>query len=186
MADVTGGTPPTGSSPFDVPGDLAEVYDHFGDASMFSVANAVSLPSAGNWPGRTLQAADTGVLYKWNGSWRPVATVAHQVAGAAPGSDVIVPVSAVTVGGLIVKTGVHRDFTSVSFGNEYMSPVTFASPFPTAILHVSLTPFQISAGPQAPDRPFAVDVMSPTQFRVMIPSSGTSADRAYTWMAVGY
>lgn len=74
MADVTGGTPPTGSSEFDVPGDLADVYDHFGDTSKFAVADAASLPASGNWPGRMLMTSDTGFVYRWLGSaWKMVA-----------------------------------------------------------------------------------------------------------------
>ena len=76
MADVTGGTPPTGASPFRPPEDYKAVYDHFGDQGMFSVATASSLPASGNWPGRILTAADTGVVYVWRGSaWvRPFAS----------------------------------------------------------------------------------------------------------------
>lgn len=186
MADVTGGTPPTGASPFRPPEDYKAVYDHFGAPGMFSVATASALPASGNWAGRTLTVADKGVVYVWNGSWKPLLSAAHQAAGSAPGAGVTVPGSAVSLGGLIVKTGVLRAFTTVSFGNEYMPAVVFTEAFPTAILSVSTTPFNIAGGPQAPDRPFALDSLLASGFRAMVPASGTSTDRAFTWLAVGY
>lgn len=64
MADVTGGVPPTNASPFAVPADMADIYDHFGDQTMYSVANAAALPASGNWKGRTLMAEDTGAVYR--------------------------------------------------------------------------------------------------------------------------
>lgn len=54
MADVTGATKPTNASAFDVPGDIADVYDHFGDSAKFTVANVAALPATGNWVGRRL------------------------------------------------------------------------------------------------------------------------------------
>ncbi|WP_298742278.1 hypothetical protein [uncultured Microbacterium sp.] len=71
MADVTGGTPPTGASEFNPPADIKEVYDHFGDLGRFySVANVAALPSTGNWVGRRLTVADTGYEYRWvSGGW---------------------------------------------------------------------------------------------------------------------
>ena len=78
MVDVTGGTPPIGSSPFRVPEDIKAVYDHFGDPAMFEVANAAVLPMEGNWVGRRLSVADTGVVYRWGGSgWAPATRSAH-------------------------------------------------------------------------------------------------------------
>ncbi len=186
MADVTGGTPPTGASPFRPPEDYKAAYDHFGAPEMFSRPTVADLPSSGNWAGRTLTVADKGVVHVWNGSWKPLISEAHQASGSAPGAGVVVPGGAVSLGGLIVKTGLLRSFTSVSFGNEYMPSVVFDSPFPTAVLAVTVTPFNIAGGPQAPARPFALDSMTASEFRAMLPSSGTSTDRAITWMAVGY
>lgn len=68
MADVTGAPVPTGSSPFDVPGDLADLADHFGDADFFAVDTASALPMTGNWVKRRMKARDTGVEYVWSGS----------------------------------------------------------------------------------------------------------------------
>ncbi|GAA1787827.1 hypothetical protein [Agromyces lapidis] len=68
MADVTGGTPPTNASPFDVAGDIKAVYDHFGDPSMFSVSTPSSLPVSDNWTGRRLWVADESTFYIWSGS----------------------------------------------------------------------------------------------------------------------
>lgn len=70
MADVTGGTPPTGASEFNPPQHLKDVYDHFGDPRMFSVASASALPASGNWNGRILVARDTDNVYMWRGSWK--------------------------------------------------------------------------------------------------------------------
>lgn len=75
MADVTGGTPPTGGSEFKPHEHIAQAYQHFGDASMFSVANAAALPSSGNWPGRTLQTSDTGIIWlnvAGDSAWVPI------------------------------------------------------------------------------------------------------------------
>lgn len=89
MVDVTGGTPPTGASPFRVPEDFKAVYDHFGDVSMFSVASAANLPTTGNWAGRILLARDTGAVYVWSSGWSvlsrvksPVGTSVIPTAGA--------------------------------------------------------------------------------------------------------
>lgn len=79
MADVTGGTPPTNASTFAVPADMADIYDHFGGQSMFSVANAAALPASGNWLGRQAMAEDTKWRYQCTtlpGTWAVVATPA--------------------------------------------------------------------------------------------------------------
>lgn len=68
MADVTGGTPPTNASPFAVPADITDVYDHFGDQSQFSVATAASLPVSGNWVGRHIYVEDDQATRIWTGS----------------------------------------------------------------------------------------------------------------------
>lgn len=71
MADATGGTPPTNASPFSVPADIKEVYDHFGDPAKFwAVPNAASLPSTDNWDGRRLIAQDTGIPWVYVGGWK--------------------------------------------------------------------------------------------------------------------
>jgi len=75
MADATGAPVPTGTSPFDVPGDLKDLADHFGDEEFYSVASASNLPASGNWRGRVLMARDTGVLYVCTalpGTWKTV------------------------------------------------------------------------------------------------------------------
>lgn len=130
---------------------------------------------------------DTGLTYRWTSSgWVNLVQVSYQASGAAPGSGITVPSSALLLGGLIVKTGYLRAFTSVSFGNEYMPTVTFDEPFPNAILGVWFTPIHVAGNSQAPDRPFAVDNMTATQFRAMLPASGTATDRGFPWLAVGY
>jgi hypothetical protein len=84
MADVTGAPVPSGASEFDVPGDLKALADHFGGAHMYSAVNAAALPSTGNWAGRLMLTADTGLLYAWNGQWRIVGGIgpAYQAMGA--------------------------------------------------------------------------------------------------------
>lgn len=90
MADVTDGAPPTGGSPFDVPGDLKKAYDHFGAPEMFAVATASALPSADNWPGRQCMVQDTSDLYVWTGSaWLQTVSRVAQV--------VLTPINSFTV-----------------------------------------------------------------------------------------
>jgi hypothetical protein len=73
MADVTGGTPPTNASPFAVPADMTDIYDHFGGLDKYSVATSASLPGSGNWEGRQLFVTDQGRVRTWSGSsWGPV------------------------------------------------------------------------------------------------------------------
>lgn len=86
MADVTGFTRPTNASPFDVPGDINKLADHFGDPGMFSVPDAASLPAAGNWPGRLLTVADTGAIYKYNGTAWEMIYRPEESTTATPGS----------------------------------------------------------------------------------------------------
>jgi len=79
MADVTGGTAPTNASSVDVAGDIADVYDHFGAQSKFSVANAAALPASGNWVGRLAMTEDTKWLYQCTalpGTWGVIQTPA--------------------------------------------------------------------------------------------------------------
>lgn len=84
MADVTGGTPPTNASPFAVPADIKEVYDHFGDIGKYSVTTAASLPASGNWDGRHLWVEDVLRFYVWQGaSWLPQLAVKHGLASGA-------------------------------------------------------------------------------------------------------
>jgi hypothetical protein len=78
MADATGGVPPTNASPFAVPADIQAVYDHFGDAGMFSVSTIAGLPVSGNWSGRILSVDEDDSVRKWNGAgwdtiWLPEA-----------------------------------------------------------------------------------------------------------------
>lgn len=73
MADVTDAPVPTGSSEFDIPGDLGRLADHFGDSDMFAVPTTADLPASDNWPGRTLMTSDNKIVYLWTGSgWVPM------------------------------------------------------------------------------------------------------------------
>jgi hypothetical protein len=79
MADVTGATKPTNATSVDVAGDIADVYDHFGDQNKYSRANAAALPASGNWLGRQLMAEDTKWRYQCTvlpGTWAVISTPA--------------------------------------------------------------------------------------------------------------
>lgn len=67
MADETGAPVPTGASPFDVPGDLKELADHFGAPKYVSTRS--ELPLSGNWAGRELLVIETNEWYTWNAGW---------------------------------------------------------------------------------------------------------------------
>ncbi|QYF98902.1 hypothetical protein [Microbacterium sp. PAMC21962] len=111
MADVTGGTPPTGASPFRPAEDIAEVYAHIGSQEMFSRPNVASLPASGNWPGRTLMVQDLNVLYMYTGSqWIP--------AGLRPRSLTPAP------------TFFQMGRTSITSDVNGLFEVTFTTPFP--------------------------------------------------------
>lgn len=111
MADVTGGTPPTGASPFDPVADIAEVYEHYGSQDMFSRPTAADLPASGNWPGRTLMVQDLNVLYMWTGSqWI--------VAGLRPRSITPAP------------TFFQMGKTNVTTNADGYFDVVFTTPFP--------------------------------------------------------
>lgn len=92
MTDVTGAPLPTGASPFNVPGDLKALADHFGDQTYFSVATTASLPTSGNWPGRILHVEDIDVIAEWTGSaWRRFYPVHAMQQGtvACPGTGAV-------------------------------------------------------------------------------------------------
>lgn len=82
MADVTGAPLPTGASPFDVPGDLKDLADHFGDPDQFERPTPGDLPATGNWPGRTMYVTSDGTTRLWTGS----AWIITFKAATAPGS----------------------------------------------------------------------------------------------------
>jgi hypothetical protein len=89
MADVTDAPVPTGSSEFDIPGDLGRLADHFGDGNMFAVANAAALPSTDNWVGRMLTTSDNGNLYRWLGSaWFLMPRVRRGLVGSPAQTDI--------------------------------------------------------------------------------------------------
>ncbi|QOC24845.1 hypothetical protein IC744_06685 [Microbacterium hominis] len=163
MADVTGGTPPTGASPFRPPEDIAAVYDHFGDGSLFAVANAAALPASGNWPGRTLMVQDLNVLYMWTGSqWI--------VAGLRPRSLTPSP------------TFFQMGRTTVTSDANGLFEVTFTTPFPNNCdfaMAQSGSPTDFYGG-------VAISGTIATKFsgRLQLPD-GASKTIAIVWIAIG-
>lgn len=131
---------------------------------------------------------DTRAMYVWTPSgWDPLGVHQHQGRVGSAMDGITVPAAAAAPSStLLEKSGVLRATTVSTFGNEYMPAVVFDTPFPNAILGVDITPFHINSGPQAPARPFALDLMSPTQFRALVPGSTTATDRAFAWSARGH
>lgn len=88
---------------------------------------------------------------------------------------------------LLIQSGYWRGYTTVAFGNEYSSNISFPRAYVNGIQHVSITPVHVqSEGVSAPDR-FALDTFANDSFRVMFPNSSSSnTQRAFLWMAVGY
>lgn len=154
MADVTGGPVVTNASPFAVPADLTALKDHFGAAGMFSVANAAALPASGNWAGRLLTTADTGSLYRHNGtSWEAIlsrgwTTYTTTITGMSVGSGTVdfksrFDGALVHVIGTIV-IGAGGSVTSSPRFTLPVSSVAPAHPFATLCGVVSL--YDVSAG----------------------------------------
>lgn len=174
MVDVTGGTPPTGASPFRVPEDIKAVYDHFGAPEMFSVATVANLPASGNWEGRILLARDTGVQYRWTGGgWKYTAGGDRLTAFRSN--------TALAVKDAILMTGVAVGTTDAGglLGNA------FPTPFPTACVGVQLMPDHQS-GFAGGNLPYLVNgSVSRTGFVTLWPSApGVSINLAY--VAFGY
>ncbi|MFF2274220.1 hypothetical protein ACFVTX_18240 [Agromyces sp. NPDC058136] len=120
------------------------------------------------------------------GGWVVRGPAANQ---ANPGAAVagIDPAAAIDLpNGLIMKTGAFTGGTSVAFGNEYFPVITFATPFPSKCLHVSITPLSGAPVNNATGNPIALDTLDKTQFRALILGSTNTWARAFTWLAVGY
>lgn len=126
MADVTGGTPPTGASPFRVPEDIAAAYQHFGDESMFSVATTAGLPASGNWPGRMLMTRDTGAVWVYRSSWQmlmmPWTTYTPTVSGCVATAD-----AAYKIEGEVVTVRYRLSVTSMASNPGISLPVNALS-----------------------------------------------------------
>ena len=174
MVDVTGGTPPTGASPFRVPEDIKEVYDHFGAPGMFSVATVANLPASGNWEGRILLARDTGVEYRWtSGGWKYTAGGDRLTAFRSN--------TALAVKDAILMTGVASGTTSSGGVLTHTFPVAF----PTACVGVQLMPDHQS-GFGGVNLPYLVNgTVSRTGFQTFWPSAA-SASVNLAYLAIGY
>lgn len=140
--------------------------------------------------GDTYQESDgTLKLWRHDGStWNEERGQANHQArtGTWPGGIAPPATSVALPGGLIFKSGAAQENTFSNFGNEYFATQTFATPFPTACIHVGLTPVSVNGGPEAQGALLAIDSLSAASFRAMIDGSVGSNNRAYTWFALGY
>jgi hypothetical protein len=117
-------------------------------------------------------------------AWVRVSPVLAKQSSGASISGVTIPAGAIPLGAPpIFQTGFVHGFSTIAFGNGYMATVTFATPFPTGVLHVSVTPI-VAGG--ALSAVWAIDQMSNTGFRVFYPGAASETERAFTWMAIGY
>lgn len=140
---------------------------------------------------------NSGVFTRVNangGSWLPFQPASWQRSGAAV-TGIANPASSIpNVDGLIVKTGQNTFFTTLSFGNEYASLVTYDTPFPNACLSVTITQLYVSGDtipfPEATRAGVAaIDTMNANNHRlVYVYASGTPASikRSYLYTAIGY
>lgn len=131
---------------------------------------------------------DTDTVWRHDGSaWRLMSNTpsSFQKSGVStPGINN--PAANVNgIDGILIKTGQLTAFTTVSFGSEYMVPVTYTAAFPTAALTVHL--LQVS---DTGTLPFAggvaVDQLSTTGHRVLYVAGSAATKRSYVWTAVGY
>lgn len=125
-----------------------------------------------------------GTLY-WERT-APLPAAYETFGSVVPG--ITVPTSALPTldGKTITKTGKTNFFTTTAFGNEYGQTVTFAVPFPTACLSVSVTQLQVAGGPTAFAGAVALDSVQRGSFRVVYPGGTTPTNRAFLYQAVGY
>lgn len=161
MADLTGGTPPTGASPFRPPEDYKAVYDHFGGPGMFSVANAAALPASGNWPGRTLVARNTGMIW------------------VNPSGNTEWVLGAVRPIGSTPPTIIQQGRAAVTTTADGMFDVTFPTPFPGNCDRVLAT----SASPGTYYGGVAIVGSIATKFTARIGLNGAPLE--IDWIAVG-
>jgi len=130
MADVTGAVPPTNASDFDVATDIKDVYDHFGDAGMFSVSTIAGLPASGNWNGRILSVDEDDSIRKWNGAgwdlvWVPEATQTVTTFGTGWSATVGFPVTVRRVGAHVWLRGSVTRASGGSGGDVLTIPAGF-------------------------------------------------------------
>lgn len=131
---------------------------------------------------------DTGDEYgRAGGAWGVRLDTYHQGNPGAAVTGIDIPGTVIDLpNGLIFKTGAHTSGTSVAFGNEYFPVITFATPFPNKCLGVHMSPLIASPVSNAAGNPIALDTVTTTQFRALVPNSGSPWVRAYAWLAYGY
>jgi hypothetical protein len=67
MTGRTNYTAPTNGSPPEGPKQMTEIYQHFDGLVGESRPTVSALPSADNWPGRTILVEDSDLVYVWTG-----------------------------------------------------------------------------------------------------------------------
>ncbi|MDF2994101.1 MAG: hypothetical protein K0S37_4615, partial [Microbacterium sp.] len=115
-------------------------------------------------------------------SWVRNDSVTFQRAGAAI-QGIGVPTESVT-GPLIVKTGHLTDSGANAFGNQYMSPVVFETPFPNRLLSVQTQQIQIGDAAAGPE--LVIDDAKREGFRAFYPGFNQTVKRSFLWTAIGY
>lgn len=123
MTGRTDYTEVTNGSPMLGPEQITAVYEHFDPLVGESVAAVASLPSSGNWVGRTVFAVDTGSLYVCSalpGTWKRVtpariATGTVAVTGTISSSAPVFYTDSLTV---TFPSGLFSSAPTVSFTYE--------------------------------------------------------------------
>lgn len=127
-------------------------------------------------------------LYVWTGVWtmlpRRNHRVFYQVAGTYTETFPAPATTPTASSDIIIKTGFWHGFTTFTLGNEYAQTINFSTAFPNAC--GSVTAQQIHVSGMTGNRPWAIDRMTSTGFRVLWPGGSGSTERGFTWTAVGW
>lgn len=138
--------------------------------------------------GLQFYTTDTNREWFYDGSaWKPDGTSGHH--NGNPGASltgISIPAGAVALPrGVVIKTGMMTFTTSTAFGNEYANTITFASPFPNAVLSLQLTQIQVDGA--LAGSVIAYDSLNTSSFRAFYPNSTASGTkRSFSWVAIGY
>ncbi|MEO2134597.1 hypothetical protein [Microbacterium sp.] len=177
MADVTGIPVPAATDEFDVPGDLKALADYIGDVSMFEVATASALPMTGNWVGRRLLAADTGVLYRWNGSgWKALFDVVKSVpAKVLVGSPPPVGTP------LIRQSGILQTVSPTNSNGD--GSIDYPTPFPNGVISAHLDRYDFSTVGPSVHIIHTVQTLTTLNYRIY-GTSGSPAPGIRPWFSI--
>lgn len=164
MAGRTGYTAITNASAMLGPAQITGVYEHFDDLVGESVASAASLPSSGNWVGRTVLAEDTGIQWvctELPNTWKPF-TSARAASGTVAIAGTISSASPVFYSESIPITFPAGRFTSAPFVSySYDGPgVGWADSGTTSVSvsGASARAFRLVVAPSGSVRWFAVQL----------------------------